>query len=481
MMTNKTIKFIMKNKNTLLSFSICFIILLIYAFINRTYVFIADSSSYNVLSDQFNINGVFHFTNFPDNMRGYFFPYLLFLFKSFGIFVFNNPVLGFLLFNSFMLAILITIFIPSLFHISKTKKYLIASIVITVVFIYFWPDFLIYPLSDVYALFFFCITISCLMKLESQIRNNHFERIITIVYMLLLGASIYASYNTRTVYQIPNYILIIFFVIRNYKQLFKEKMKSITLIILVISSYFITALPQMQINEKYNDKFSSKVITEKFLGNDLSLTQLFWGIEYARYETDVESIVGNPVTYPVLGVRYVDQKGKQILNDIKDKSYFGLIKSYLQHPIEYFKIYVRHAVNGFMPIYRESYIRTMNANKVYPFVINYIILLIFFVMLLLNYKYIISKSFYTIGLLLVSLIAIPGAIEVRFVLPAFMMIYAVAFYMFDYKRVLKHIKNMKIVIPIIIIAFIGFIFSYNVLSTTLSSTEEGVKYTLTGQ
>lgn len=470
-----------KQKFVYYSCIVSFIFLFSYALINIPKSYLGDAGDYFDLADQFYENGIFRFTNFPDNPRGYLFAFLLFLFKTFGSMVFNSPILGFTLLNCAMLSSFFCIIIPKLFAITFDRKYVYSAITTTIVFIYFWPDFITNPLSDVYALYLLSISILCIMKLERIIRNNCLNMIHLSCVMVLFGITLYACYNIRTVYQIPSVILLLFFLIRNWRGLMKIKLKIIAIIVVTLVGYFVTALPQMMLNQKYNDSFSSKVMTEKFYGEDLTLTQLYWGLTYARYETNVESLVGSTINYPSVRVVFVDEIGYKLMDENAKKSYANIIKSYFQHPIGYLKLYTRHLVNGMMPIFRETYITNMKTNKWPAYLLNYAILIIFVIVGYLNRKVILSKSFYTIGFLLVAFIAVPGAIETRFMLPAFTVVYGVGFYMFDVTQLKTFLSNKKILIVVIVLSSLGFLFTYRVLSTTLNSTAKHVEFTMDGE
>lgn len=484
----KAKQFFLNNKYLIYAFLISFCIIFAFSLFNIPEVYYYDSGYYYyVLPETFCTENGFSFLNYPDTFRGYLLPFILMIFKKSGELFCNNQQIGFIFFNSLIIAFMLSFILIKTLNIRQTKSVIFKTLIITLIFIYFWPDFTSYPLSDIYALLFFGIVILCLRKLEKMMGLES-TNLSYIFIMFVLGGSIYAAYNIRTVYMLPSFLILLFFLIQNYKR-FKKDLGSVILTILLFSSgFFAVSLPQMRLNDKYNSSFTPKVVTEKFYENGLSVKQLYWGVMYPRYETNVESFCvdtvcnndNNNALYPSAGVKFVDAEGVKLIQEIDNENVASLLLSIARHPVKYTKIYSRHLVNGLMPIFRYSYIKDMGENKVPAYIINCMILVLFLCVMLVKWKKILGVNIYNLFYFLVAFIAVPGAVECRFLLPAFLLIYAICFFYLDLDVFRKIWINKKLLTIAIVLSLFGIGYSYRVLDTTLNSTELNVSLEIYG-
>lgn len=77
------------------------------------------------------------------------------------------------------------------------------------------------------------------------------------------------------------------------------------LFILILIGMSIVALPQMKINKKYTNIYSSMVSTPYSGAENLFLAHIYHGISIQRYET----YVGLPDQYPTPSVKFIDNLG----------------------------------------------------------------------------------------------------------------------------------------------------------------------------
>lgn len=134
------------------TFLIIFLIILLFNYIVSKRIVYYDSKSYWTLGDEVIKNG---FLAYPESFRGYFFPCLISLLKEIGIAMFSSKWILFMVFGSLCASFIITIAIPSLLDIKNItkKRYFIGTIINTVIFLYFWKDSILYPLTDIFAIF----------------------------------------------------------------------------------------------------------------------------------------------------------------------------------------------------------------------------------------------------------------------------------------------------------------------------------------
>lgn len=235
-----------------------------------------DASNYVAFSNLFEKNGVFSFVNFDEKLRGYFFPFLIFIFDKIISIFSSDSISGlrlfYILFFTFFQYYLVDKFIKYYFKVDITK--LDAFIIGFIVQISYF-GLILYPLSDFFSLLFSVIGFVLLRKNDIRIK------IISPVFLL-------AAYYTR-----PSYLICFIFIYLVIIILIYRSKNSIIfrLFLFLCCNLLLSVLyiPQIQINEKIHNRNSIFLYSKQTNGEDLYLWQLKTGLEMQKYETYVGS------------------------------------------------------------------------------------------------------------------------------------------------------------------------------------------------
>lgn len=447
---NKEIQMLVLNMTV--SFLLFFI--LIETFSNKEVIY--DSWYYWVLADPCFENGNFNIMLFPETMRGYFLPVIFNFMKRYGEALFNSEWILFNIFNALQGAWIVSYIIPQIINVTcSIKRRIIGNICFVLLIFFFFSHLFTYPLSDIYAFTFVStgfIMIWNMIKQQISYEKYSYSKI--MLTSSLGGALTYAGYNTRTIYLMA---ILLFFVIISFLHIKKNKILLLTLVGCTVIGSLVVAIPQMKINNNYRDTYTPRVLTEQMSNYefDLNSWQILQGMVYSRYETYVgETVEGQEAG----GVRFIDKAGNQILyNEKFEKQYITIgefISLFLKYPLDFIGIYVRSLVSYMTPIWTETYIRNLYVDKSFSFILNAIIWCISIgAIFAAESKKIISWLKINGPLLFVTILPcillIVGAVEVRFFIPVYFLLYGFVCYNVQYKQIWHQFKQNPVKISIV--------------------------------
>lgn len=375
----------------------------------------------------------FSLLNMQDGFRGYMYPFYLGICYRIG-----RGWNGFLIINSLSNALFMALIMPRLHGIDYHNS--IKCIVCYIVFGFFFIGLLLYSLSDLFAI----ILCSLGIVLEMELRKSHILKKNSILG-LFLGAVLYMAYNVRTIYLFADAAIIIKLILYFYKQR-QEIFQNVVSGICVAMGVGIAAIPQVYMNYHMLGIISMKVPT-----GGLMLQQVFWGLQYQRYDTYV---VRTP-NHMSPSMYFIDPVGNRLLSElgIEGFSDWGeFVKLLLDYPIEIFGIYVRHFVNMLFPCWPNQYVMDLSNCKIISAVPS---LLMFFIFGLgvLN-KLFSGKVFENyIALLIPILFITPGAVEIRFYAALYIMVIGALCYNLDWKKLYKHVLDRKIKVGVCFVIY----------------------------
>ena len=388
--------------------------------------FYFDALRYWQLSSSFIKDGSFALTNFASNLRGYLFPLLLFPFAGLGGMGFGAAF--FVLCSAPMYGAFLTVLVPKLFELifkrsPSTKSVLLFSFLVII----FWRGYFYYPITDLPAIIFLCLAFYFVLK--------YFE---TWWGAVLVGIFLSGAGLIRPVYQIvliPAILWIMYFCIYQKKLRVQRAIIQLVLLFIGLGSVYV---PQLLINMKSYGVVSPFVRTGSNGGPDLFTLQLNWGIDLQKYETNVGK------NYPSPRVLFIDRQGEQALFDLGAKSktmektgqigpdkpfslqeYLGMV---VTHPLTFTGIYLRHLFNGLDLHYDTPYIEDVFSFSFPRQLANYTVWFLslgFLAAHLKRWKGLIPQLALLLIFCLPVLPTIPTAVEVRFMLPAHILAYAV--------------------------------------------------------
>lgn len=423
--------------------------------------YVHDVSTYYNLSKSLFINNRFSLLTIENDFRGFVFPVYLFISVFFN-YLFNLET-SFYFVSSFILAILFSVYVflfveLFVYESYNNKNIYFRSLFMIVMILFFFYGLVIWPFTDLYAALLSLIA-GMLILYTNKKNKNKFRY---IVYFIS-GVLIYFAYNIRTIYQVQ--IISFIFMILIYEIKTKKIKNTMSSILCYISGVLIASIPQIIIN------FNNYGLLSIWVNNqNLFALQLRWGLSFSRYAT----YIGDVHKYHYIGMYFFDWTGMIITKQWKILGYPLTIKSYIllffKYPIEYIKVFIKHAVNAIFILFPEQYVQNIDKNLLIYGVISVIVvflfILIFFVMLN-NKKINLSKVVFWVLMILPSLMILFGAVEERFVVLIYIVVYSYICF-FDYSSLKKYINRTNVIL-VLVLFIIFFILAFNIESRILAN------------
>jgi hypothetical protein len=390
-----------------------FICMLLYT-LQRSYnPFVHDSAYYWSLSNSFILNESFSLFNFNNDLRGYSFPFLLFILKTLAVFLRTDAKTFFYIFSSLFFTILSIYILPWFTNtLFSWKKKLGGRAVCGFLIFFFWRGYFLYPLSDFPAFASLLIGITLFVRAM----RNPTNLVMPIVSGFFLGMAI----NIRPIYQASLFLLLATVPMILWKMYKNQILLWLAFFILGCT---IVLFPQYQINKIHLQNKSPWVQARYGSDESLYVKQLFWGLKTQKFESNIGD------NYPSIAVIYEDPfvLNLQKTNLLREKTLPRYFKIMQRYPLEMFVSYFRHMFNGLDIFFSTPYIKNIYASHVLLSVVNYLIWFVLIFRFLkadctqLDYLVVVS----VISLLIPVILAIPTAVEVRFFLPAHLLAYGV--------------------------------------------------------
>lgn len=378
----------------------------------------------------------FSVLNMKDGFRGYVYPLYLGICNRIGG---KN---AYILINSLLIAVFMTVIVPKLHEINETGG--IKSIIHYVIFAFLFVGLIAYPLSDLFAIVLCSIGILIERMLE---KSSGIQK--CMMLSLVLGAIMYLTYNVRTIYLFADMIMVVKLMINSLK---RNKKKIVFRFLMVGTGILFAAIPQI-----YMNYFKLGIVSIKVPTHGLMLQQVFWGIQYQRYDT----YVGNAVEHSVAPMYFLDPVGSRLLLELGIES-FDNWKEFLflclKYPVEIFGIYVRHFINMLLPCWPNQYVTELNNCKI---LLAIVALLIFwaFGTGVLN-KFISIENLRNYIILLTPVVFItPGAVEVRFYAALYIMVIGALCYNMQWGRFKEYILGNKVKVSVSLAIYVCFMVS----------------------
>jgi len=405
-----------------------FLFMLIYT-LQRSYnPFVQDSAYYWGLANSFIIDEHFSFTNFNSELRGYVFPFSLFMIKTLAEMVQSNEKTLFYVFSSLLFTLLSIFILPWFVHtLFQWKTKLLGKGVLTFALFFFWRGYFLYPLSDFPALASLLIGV----VLYSKSLQNPSKLILSVLSGFFLSVAL----NIRPVYLVSFIILLAaaLFFLRKC-----EKMQLFQWLLTFVIGCSIILLPQYLINKKHYQK-NTPLVQARYADESLYIKELFWGIGTQKFETNIGD------NFPSSVVIYNDPFKLKFnkTNLLREKSLSSYLKIARRFPIDMVVSYFRHLFNGLDIYFPTPYIKNIFANHMILSITNYLIWL--YVIIHLAKTNLTRIMFIQIigilSILAPVLLAIPTAVEVRYFLSAHILAYLVIAFRFNLRPLIESVRQ----------------------------------------
>ncbi|WP_138075055.1 hypothetical protein [Hymenobacter jeollabukensis] len=286
----------------------------------------------------------------------------------------------------------------------------------------FWRDYFNFPLTDFLSLGLM-LTVFWLIARRGQRPG----------WLLLAGALCMAAVNMRPVYAGAAGLLVLGGLVLARQQRLGWPVVGRLLGAFVLGMALVGA-PQLAMNARHYDQYTPLVLTWKnpAAPQSLYLSQLSWGLAVQKYETTIDPNYPN-TKEPDPRIMYVDKVGQRIMDEEQISFVYGLrdLNHYLVavgHNLpDMAALYARHIFNGLDVKYPTPYLPRVYGSTLPLSLLNYTVLFLAGLLLLGRRHQRPSWPQWVVLVVLVGpcLLAIPTAIECRFFIPIYLLIYAV--------------------------------------------------------
>jgi hypothetical protein len=410
-----------------------------------------DGAYYVHLSNSFAPGGKFSFYNFPEAYRGYFFPFCLLVCRGLALKVFGDAFMGIWFFNATILAATSCLLLPKLMELvtGKADRPMVYYFLPALLTVLFWCGPIFYPDSDLAAIFFLLIAIVFIyMGASAPLIATKRIKLKGVFLYFVAGFFAYGAYNTRTIYLFSGLGLALIYIFLCYQR--KAGAFEVVLSLFVIALGVAAAsCPQYIINMNTRGVSSIAVITTYGGNTSLFVNQLSEGIKYWLYET----YDGPSSVYPVVGVNFFDPIRETYIIPRAD-SISDYVKLAFSHPWEFVGIYFRHFIAALNPVFGEGYIYDLQKPKVALIFTNSLLMFVTALGFVAGfgqkaekpgyYRKTFAKYLPFYPLLLPCLAILPSAMEIRFLLPCYIIMYGLLAYAFDYKKIARIVRNRPV-------------------------------------
>lgn len=394
---------------------------------------------------------------FPETFRGYLWPYMLMPIHALDEWIGGNAHYGYRIISSLMYSLLLTNPVSDFFKrcfggiLSIARRSFIALALIIV-----FPGLFLNPLSDLPAV----LLLVCGILLADSRGNVRWP-----LACICSGALVGAAYNARTIY------IVSFVVLLALLPLFFYRGRSIRVrssaVICFLLGTAIVLIPQALINERIHG-FPNPLVLTGPGSTSLMTAQLYWGVTIQRYETSILK------TDPAPSLFYADPAGEAF--NAKHLAYrspptiTNYLKAVYANPLFFVGLYGRHFVNGIDV--RDGMVYTAGPSTGRTLWSLLCVTLFVFCTFVLCTR--VTKKWsewaYVSPILITVACIIPGAVETRFLMPLYLVLFGVVATCFELGRVRVQLRTHW---PTIIA---GYVLAASISLAITSSTMAGLQY-----
>lgn len=419
-------------------------LLFLYCVIKNNQTFYWDSLTYWGLGQSFFAEGHFSFLNYPETIRGYSLPLLLGMCGQLGNAFFGNAYVLYWLTSSLMVVLLIAFLLPLLMRVEFfSLRYMVGAFTAICCFVYFWPFLLIQPNSDLPALTLYA-AILCILK---ELACGKYSLRFSLTMTFLAGVLSYTAYNIRTVYLYP---LVLLWGIYLLFVIMKHPIRGGGHLLAALLGICVASIPQIIINQNLYQILTPKIFTPYNGADNLFLAQLQAGISSPRYET----YVGDTAIFPTPGVPFQDEIGIALSQNIT--SVLDFLRWMLTHCLDACALYWEHFVSGITRFNREVYLTEIYVKPI-VYLSNCAIFLAGLVGIISttsSKKPTISDAIFVLPfvfLFLPAIMALFGAVETRFFLPIYLLVYTFLFLKVSGKALISYVCTHKAFVIVLVL------------------------------
>ncbi|MEG1558307.1 MAG: hypothetical protein RR368_07720 [Oscillospiraceae bacterium] len=424
-----------------------------------------DAFDYYTLSQSLKSgDGGFSLLNFPQTIRGVSGAIHFFVIGALADFLHVDIRFIVVILNFFLLLGTVFLYVRIFDNSSekKAKHCFLSAIGVVVLFAVFARYSVAALLMDLPSMCFIAIGAALLFLVFQNERHIW-------IFGCLSGICLYSAYNMRSIYLFSIIIAVLIFLI---SIIVKKRYKLFAALLMCFAGILIAAVPQVIVNYHYYGVFSIKLYTAMNPADEsLFVKQLFWGLDICRYDTYVNS----DGIFDVGRVAFKWPGAQNLMPLVTERSLKGYIVLMAKNPLYFLALYTSHFLNMLSPYFKQVYIMDLFAVKwpylIAMFTVCYMTvwdILMKFQEKIYTFKSLTDKKFLlSLVLLFPALAIVPGAVEHRFGLPLFFLIFIYFVCICSFKKMWKKVKEN----PIGNLALFGIVlmFMLNFWITTLSN------------
>ena len=269
--------------------------------------------------------------------------------------------------------------------------------------------------------FALCLLGAVCVKWASTLRLS----VKTAALALFGGGCLYTAYNFRTIYLLGVLVLAVYLAAALFRH--GSKLRALLVPAAVLAGMLLAAYPQVIVN-RVNYGSSSPMVSTSYTPNGASLfvKQLIWGMELWRYDANLDLAAYS--NYPLYFFWVPGEALTSLVQRETLTEYCGIM---LTHPFHFIALYLTHLLNMLSPYFAQVYITNLSVAK-WPYLflmygvcycVVWDIASKFRTKLYTLRGLLDSKFIPVLAVLIPGLAIVPGAVEYRFGMPLFWLIF----------------------------------------------------------
>jgi len=348
---------------------------------------------------------------FPNTYRGYFWPYLLMPMRALDHWTTSDAHWAWRVISSLAYSAVFTGPVAEFFRRCFGGRLSVARRIWPALFtLAIFPGLFLYPLSDLPAVLF----LICALRL--LVDSRHGTR--WMLACACSGGLVAAAYNTRTIYMLA-FVLMLALVPLFFFRGRPMRIRAFALLAFVVGAAIVST-PQAVINKRLHG-VASPLVSTGALGESLMTSQLYWGVVVQRYETSIRGDV------PAASFYYSDPVGiafnARNPDYLADQTILRYAQEVLSHPLFFLGVYGRHLVNGIDVRDGMVYTYGLSRDKALWSLLCFTLFAFCTFVLCTRESRDWKEWGYLAPLLVVVAGILPGAIETRFFMPLYLILF----------------------------------------------------------
>jgi hypothetical protein len=404
--------------SVMLAFGVTFVGTLAVAMLQGEKPFFNDSGGYWQLGTTFTANGHFSLLNYDDPSRGYVWPLIIHGLQALqGDLAWTSSSMAKLL-NVLIFALIGAVLGPALIRTvwpEQPSWGISRRLALSALVVVFWSGFLNFPLTDFPALAMVVLSVVAVARTDR------------LGWMLVAGAATAMAIDMRPEYEPLLPIVLALVAWRWFEQRGARHASVVHRTLcasMLVIGFGIVSLPESLSAHHYYRTWSfvpGAAVVEP------AGTYLSTGMPRQAYNTrvvDGQASVAMEYRYPA-GQRLLEKQKEGKITGTSQ--YIGLFAS---HPIVMGGLLLRHIINGLDPLYSTPYVENLdNGGQIWARIAAFLLLFIALLRVLwpaARHKLGPGRLRYLLALTLSCVTAVPSGMETRYLLPIYLLSYAVA-------------------------------------------------------